>query len=115
MKSKQYFIATKEGKIPVKGYPVVIPGYEEFEFFAHRPYGYYKGRGNPPYSLNYSWGISEALTGNNIMPDSWDAGMNDSTIKGALAIVVERFKSKGRDFILPRLKTAIERAQGGLK
>lgn len=111
MTRKQYFIATKDGKIEVKGYPVVIPGFEEFEFFAHRPYGYYNGRNNPPYFCNEGWNISEAITGLNVSPDSWAGGMNNSTRAGALAIVVERFKSMGRDFILPKLQSSVKAAQ----
>lgn len=98
MKSKQYFISTTDGKIPVKGYPVVIPGYEQFSFFAHRP----DGKGDA------SWNISEEITGLNVSPSSFPGGMSNSTRKGALAIVIERFKAMGRDFVLPRLQSAVK-------
>ncbi len=108
MKGKQYFISTKDGKVKVMGYPVVIPGYEEFSFFAHRPHGYYNGKNNPPCFSNSSWTISEAITGLNLMPYSWDGGMSDSTRAGALAIVIEQFKSLEADHILPRFQSAIK-------
>jgi len=103
MKSKQYFISTIYGKIEVKGYPVVIPGYEQFSFFAHHTVDKKKG-----------WTISEEITGLSVSPSSYPGGMSNSTRAGALAIVVERFKSMRAEYILPRLKSAIKAAQEGM-
>ena len=111
MESKQYFISTKDGKIAVTGYLVVIPGYEEFSFFVHRPREYNKGKNSPPCFNNKRWVVSEEITGLGVSPSSFADSMRDSTRAGALAIVVERFKSMGREHILPILKTAIERTQ----
>lgn len=103
MKSKQYFISTTTVKIEVKGYPVVIPGFDEFSFFLHRPI------------LKRGWVISEETTGFNCMPDSWAGGMSNSTRAGALAIVIERFKSTGHELIKERLKREIGRVKAALK
>jgi hypothetical protein len=103
MTSKQYFISTRKGKIEVKGYPVVIPGYEQFSFFAHRPYcGYISKTG---------WDIAEEITGLCVTPSSWAGGYSNNTRKGAVAIVVDSFKIRGREEVLSTLKTAIKRAQ----
>lgn len=117
MTNKQYFISTKDGKIEVKGYPVVIPGYEEFSFFAHRPYMHYQDweirskleHGIPiNHFWDKSWQISEEITGFNVSPHSYPGSMSNSTRKGALAIVTERFKAMGRDFVLPKLQSAVK-------
>ena len=46
----------------VEGEPVVIPGYEEFQFFSHRSY---LGVGK----LDSTWNISEAITGLSVVPN----------------------------------------------
>ena len=114
MTSKQYFIATTDGKVEVKGYPVVIPGYEQFSFFAHHTY--YKRYLNDSCESHFrkDWQISEATTGFGCMPSSWAGGMSNNTRAGALTIVIEDFKSKNREYVLQILKTAIEGAQGGI-
>ena len=114
MKSKQYFIATRNGKIEVKGYPVVIPDFEQFSFFVHHAYLIQYGGIN--HGMDYfskDWSISEEITGGNCMPSSWGGGMTGKTRAGALAILVKRFKSTGHELIKERLKREIERAQGG--
>ena len=111
MKRKQYFISTQDGKVAVTGYPVVIPGYEEFSFFVHRNYGYYNGRNKPPCFSNKYWSISETKTGMKIPTDSNSGGMYNSTCAGALASATEYFKSLGVEHVLPRLKAAIKTAQ----
>lgn len=110
MKRKQYFISTKDGKIEVTGYPVVIPGYEQFSFFAHHPY-YHSHHPNIDSFSGEDWTISEAITGMSVSPHSYPDGMSNSTRAGALAIVVERFKSMGADYILSRLQAAVKAAQ----
>ena len=101
MKRKQYFISTQDGKIEVTGYPVVIPGFEEFSFFAHRP----DGKGDK------AWVISEETTGHHCMPGSWAGGMSNSTRAGALAIVIARFKSIGYEHTVSAINREIEIAK----
>ncbi len=96
---RKYYISTRDGKIAVKGYPVVIPGYEQFSFFVHR------------HQWGTGWVISEVITGLMISPRSYPRGMGNSSRAGALAIVMERFKSMGVEYILPRLQNGIKGAQ----
>ena len=86
MKSKQYFISTKDGKIEVKGYRVVIPGYEQFSFFAHRPYY--------GHVCKTDWAISEETTGLGCMPSSWSGGYSNSTVAGAIHIFTDTLKAR---------------------
>ncbi len=85
-------IATTGGKIPVKCYPVTIPGFEEYQFIIHR-------------SLSYEgWDVSEFTTGQRTMPSSWAGGLSNKTRAGAIAIARE-YLERNRE----RLKNAIER------
>jgi len=103
MKRKQYFISTRDGKIEVTGHPVVIPGYEQFNFFAHRPYH--------THLCKTGWDISEETTMLRVMPSSWAGGYNNNTHKGALAIVIAHFKSMGYEYTVSAINREIEIAK----
>ncbi len=110
---KQYFIHTKDGMIPCKGYPCVIPGYEQFKFFFHRMYCHWGDA--EPYFSNSGWTISEAKTGYSVFPLSYEPYYSDKTRKGALEIVLNRFESMGRKKTIAGLKAAIKTTKEGVK
>ncbi len=77
----------------ITGYPVTIEGFEEGKFFVHRGMAQY---------CKY-WAVSEASTGFSVMPPSWSGSHSNKTRAGAIAIVTERLKEKGRTAFLDAL------------
>lgn len=49
-----FYVRTSKGKVKVKGRSVIIPGFEQFQFFIHRPIN--------EKEVN-AWTISEVITG----------------------------------------------------
>ncbi len=81
------FITTLDGKVEVKCYPVIIPGFEKYKFIIHH--------------VLYSdgWFVSEVSTGLSVMPPSWPGSHSNKTRAGAIAIATERLaKEKARFF-----------------
>jgi len=110
---QEYYIRTKDGMIPVKGYPCVIPGYEQFKFFFHRPY--YHWENSEPYFGDDSWMVSEVKTGRSLIPRSYHNSFSNKTRKGALEIVLNRFESMGRKEAIAGIKKAIKAAKKEVK
>ncbi len=53
---KEYEIATTKGKQTIQGEPIILPGYEKFEFFVHHSIGF-------NFREEKSWRVSEVITG----------------------------------------------------
>jgi hypothetical protein len=68
---------------PVTGWPVTLPGWEEFAFFARRTYRQPRFEGDAP----ETWTINEVTTGAFV-------GQGAPTLKAAIEQVIEQLNAK---------------------
>jgi hypothetical protein len=80
------------GTLHLEGYRVIIPDFEEYEFFVHKGHLFY----------DENWRISEASTGFGF-PNKCNAPARQKTINNAIALLREKGK--------PAFQTAIKEAQ----